>query len=177
MKRAQALDPLSLIIQSGLGRLFHFARQYDRAIEQFRSTIDMDPNFAQAHFDLGMSYAQKGLFSQAISEIKLSAGLAGVRPVTTAVLGHVYRLAGDRTEADAVLADLKHFAEQGYVSPLDFVYVYTGLQDRDRAFADSQRAYGERAGLLVYLKVEPMFDPLRSDSRFGEILRMVGLSA
>jgi len=177
MKRAQALDPLSLIIQSGLGRLFHFARQYDRAIEQFRSTMDMDPNFAQAHFDLGMSYAQKGLFSQAISEIKLSVGLAGIRPVTTAVLGHVYGLAGDRTEAEAVLAGLKRLAEQGYVSPLDFVYVYTGLQDRDRAFADLQKAYEERAGLLVYLKVEPMFDPLRSDSRFGEILRMVGLSA
>jgi Flp pilus assembly protein TadD len=82
----------------------------------------MDPNFAQAHFDLGMSYAQKGLFRHAISEITLSARLAGIRPVTTAVLGHVYGLAGDRTEAEAVLADLKHLAEQGYVSALDFVY-------------------------------------------------------
>ena len=88
--------------------------------------------------------------------------------MTTAVLGHVYGLAGDRTEAEAVLADFKDLAEQGYVSPLDFVSIYTGLQDMDRAFADLQKAYEERAGLLVHLKVEPMFDPLRSDSRFGK---------
>ena len=177
MRMAQAQDPLSLIIQSGVGRILHFARQYARAIEQFRSTIDMDPKFAQAHFDLGMSYAQTGLLREAVAEIKLAIEIAGPRPVTLAVLGNIYGTAGERSEAEAILRNLKQLAASQYVSALDLAYVYIGLGDADQAFSSIEKAYEERAGLLVYLKVEPMFDPIRSDARFANLLRKVAFPA
>jgi serine/threonine protein kinase/Tfp pilus assembly protein PilF len=177
MEIAQAQDPFSLIIRSGLGRVLHFARQYDRAIKQFRSTIEMDPKFAQAHFDLGMSLAQRGLLKEAISEAQLALDLAGARPVTMAVLGNMYASAGERGEAEAILEKLNNLSGQQHVSPLDFAYVYVGLGDKDRAFSYIEKAYEERAGLLVYLKVEPMFDPIRSDTRFQRVMKLVGLPA
>jgi eukaryotic-like serine/threonine-protein kinase len=177
MEIAQAQDPFSLIIRSGLGRVLHFARQYDRAIEQFRSTIEMDPKFAQAHFDLGMSLAQRGLLKEAISEAQLALDLAGARPVTMAVLGNMYASAGERGEAEAILEKLNNLSGRQHVSPLDFAYVYVGLGEKDRAFSYIEKAYEERAGLLVYLKVEPMFDPIRSDARFHRIMKLVGLPA
>jgi len=175
MDIAQAQDPFSLIIRSGLGRVLHFARQYDRAIEQFRSTIEMDPKFAQAHFDLGMSLAQQGLVKEAISEAQLALDLAGARPVTMAVLGNMYASAGERGEAEAILEKLNNLSGQQHVSPLEFAYVYIGLGEKDRAFSWIEKAYAERAGLLVYLKVEPMFDPIRSDPRFQDLLRRMDL--
>jgi len=175
MDIAQAQDPFSLIIRSGLGRVLHFARQYDRAIEQFRSTIEMDPKFAQAHFDLGMSLAQRGLLKEAISEAQLALDLAGARPVTMAVLGNMYASAGERGEAEAILEKLNNLSGQQHVSPLEFAYVYIGLGEKDRAFSWIEKAYAERAGLLVYLKVEPMFDPIRSDPRFQDLLRRMDL--
>lgn len=176
INRAQAQDPLSLIVRSGVGRVFHFAREYQRAIAQFCSALEMDPNFAQAHFDLGMSYAQCGRLSDAIAEIKQASSLAG-RPVTLAVLGHVCGMAGDRNTALNVINNLKSLSEAQYVSPLEFAYVHIGLGDRDQAFSCIEEAYRQRAGLLVYLKVEPMFDRIRSDPRFQETLRKIGLSS
>jgi len=174
VNRAQAQDPLSLIVRSAVGRVLHFAREYDRAIAQFRSALDMDPNFAQAHFDLGMSYAQCGRFSDAIAEIKLSSTLVA-RPVTHAVPGHVYGMSGDRDAALNVINSLKCLSQTQSVSPLDFAYVHIGLGDTDQVFACIEQAYQQRAGLLVYLRVEPMFDPVRSDPRFQEALRKIGL--
>jgi len=176
INRAQAQDPLSLIVRSGVGRVFHFAREYQRAIAQFCSALEMDPNFAQAHFDLGMSYAQCGRLSDAIAEIKQASSLAG-RPVTLAVLGHVCGMAGDRNAALNVINNLKSLSEAQYVSPLEFAYVHIGLGERDQAFSCIEEAYRQRAGLLVYLKVEPMFDRIRSDPRFQETLRKIGLSS
>jgi serine/threonine protein kinase/Tfp pilus assembly protein PilF len=174
VNRAQAQDPLSLIVRSAVGRVLHFAREYDRAIAQFRSALDMDPNFAQAHFDLGMSYAQCSRFSEAISEIKLSSALVA-RPVTHAVLGHVYGMSGDRDAALNVINSLKCLSQTQSVSPLDFAYVHIGLGDTDQVFACIEQAYQQRSGLLVYLGVEPMFDPVRSNPRFQEALRKIGL--
>jgi hypothetical protein len=89
----------------------------------------------------------------------------------------MYASAGERGEAEAILEKLNNLSGQQHVSPLEFAYVYIGLGEKDRAFSCIEKAYEERAGLLVYLKVEPMFDPIRSDTRFQRIMKLVGLPA
>lgn len=175
IRRAQELDPLSLIVNTAVGRVFHFGRQYDAAIEQFRKTIEMDPTFVQVHFDLGMSYAQTGRFEEAIAEFRHALALAGGRTLMLAVLGNIYGSAGKPAEARQVFDELHSMASSGGAVAYHLGLVMVGLGERDQAFEWLRNACDERSGLLVYLKVEPMFDPLRSDARFLELVRRVGL--
>jgi eukaryotic-like serine/threonine-protein kinase len=167
IKKAQELDPLSLIINTAAGRVFFFACLYDQALEQCRRTLETEPNFVQAHFDLGMIHVQKARFDEAIAEFQKAVALSGGRSLMQAALGHAFGRAGRKSDALALLKSLSAFEK---------AMVYAGVLDRDQAIRELKTAYEERSGPLVYLKVEPMFDGLRSDDRFVELIRCMRLS-
>jgi TolB-like protein len=174
-KRALAMDPLSVVIRTDLARMFYFSRDYDQSLEQYRAALDMDPNFGSAHLWLAQAYEQKGLFEQAISEFKTGVRLSSDSTFALAKLGHCYAMAGRRAEAQAVLNQLSASSSERYVSPYDVAMVHIGLQENDEAFTWLQRAFEQRSLWLGYLNVEPQLDPLRSDQRFQDLLRRIGL--
>jgi len=176
IERARTLDPLSPVIPASRIQAFYFSRQYDRAIEECRKVIEIEPEFLTVHYHLGQSLLAKGQFQEAIVELKKAESLVGgPAPVLTMALGHAYGVSGDRASALKSLAELNSMRGKGYVPALFVSAVYTGLGDRDRAMQWLQKAYDERTEYLIFLNVEPMADPLRSDPRFKDLLRRVGL--
>lgn len=175
IRRASELDPLSLIIGTAYGRTLHFARRYDEAITQFRHTLEMDPDFTQAHFDLAMAYTEVGRYDDAIREIEPHLERSGRRSVMLAVLGNTCARAGDVERARTIVAELTERVERGGASPVDAAYVLAGLGEIDQALDLLERGADTRVGVLVFLKVEPMLDPLRSHPRFTALLRRLDL--
>ena len=179
LKYAQELDPLSPNIYADIGLLFYFARQHDRAIEQLQKALELDPNFVPAHARLTWVYVTKGMYEEAITEQKKAIAIEDPtgRWRRTAMLGYVYAVAGKRDEAQKILSDLKELAKQRNVSPLNFALIYVGLGDRDQAFAWLNKSHEERPDSLMFIKVNPLFDSLRSDSRFIDLLRRMKFAA
>jgi tetratricopeptide (TPR) repeat protein len=174
-RRAQELDPLSLTINVVVGWISYYNRQNVQAIAQFRKTIGLDANYWVAHLALGRAYEGESMFAEALAEMKTASSLSGGSPLALAGLGHIYALSRQRDEAEAVHAQLKQLSEKRYVSPLSFATVYAGLGEVDEAFRWLERAHEERSGWLIWLKPEPMSDPLRSDPRFADLLRRMNL--
>ena len=174
LKRAQELDRLSLIINTNLGESYIYARQYDKAIEQLRKTLELDQSFYRAHWTLGVAYELKASFPEAIAEYQKARALDD-DPRELAMLGHAYATSGKRDEALKTLDQLKELAKRRYVSPINFVFIYVGLGEKDEAFRWLETCYQERDPQITRLKVNPLFDPLRSDARFTELMRRVGL--
>jgi len=175
--RALELNSFDLTLNAHLGWHYLYARQYDQASEQLLKAIELDPNFVTSHLYLGYVYEQKGKNEAAIEEFSRAMKLSeeGRRPVIEAALGHAYARAGKRTEAQRVLAGLKETAQRRFISPYGIAVLYLSLGDKEQAFVWLNRAYDERDNWLNYLKVEPRLDPLRTDPRFNELLRRVGL--
>jgi tetratricopeptide (TPR) repeat protein len=171
MARGHELDPLSLAISTDMGWVQYFARDYEAAIERYRATLDIDPDFPWARFLLGLALGQTGQFGPAIAELEAAYQGSGRSTKMLAAIGHNAGLGGDAERARAVLAELEQIAGQRYVSSYCTALVHIGLADHDRAFACLDRACEERAGYLVYLNVDPAVDPIRNDPRFGELLR------
>ncbi len=175
IRRAQELDPLSLTINAGVARLLKSAGQQDKAIEQIRKTLEMDPNFIQAYFDLGLIYTESGMYQQAIAEFEKGGTLSGGNPQIKSGLGLAYGLSGRRADALRILDQLNEQSERGYVSPFSIAVVYAGLGEKDRTLAWLEKAYEVRANEMVYIKTELIFDNLRSDPRFQDLLRRIGI--
>jgi DNA-binding winged helix-turn-helix (wHTH) protein/TolB-like protein/predicted Zn-dependent protease len=173
-KRAQELEPLSLITDSHLGWILYLAGKHDEAIEQAKKLLELDANFFPARRYLGLAYEQKGMYSEAIAEFQQGVKLSG-SPLMVALLGHSYAASGKRDEAKRVLAELKHLSSQRYVSPYTIAAIYTGLGDKDQAFVWLERAFEERDIWLMNMKVDPVFNSLHSDKRFADLLRRTGL--
>jgi TolB-like protein/Tfp pilus assembly protein PilF len=173
--KALAMDPLSVVIRTDLARMFYFSRNYDQALEQYQAALDMDPNFSAAHLWRAHAYEQKGMFDQAISELQAGMRLSNDSPFALAKLGHGYALAGRCEEAKAVLKQLHAVARERYVSPYDIAMVHVALQENDEAFVWLQRAFEQKSLWLGYLNVEPQLDAQRSDRRFQDLLRRIGL--
>ncbi|MFN2513927.1 MAG: protein kinase [Pyrinomonadaceae bacterium] len=173
--RALEIDPLSLPLNAHLAWHYVYARQYDQAIEQCRKTIEMDPNFPQAHDFLAGAYEQKGMHQEAIAEFQKGISLSGDSLHIRAELGHAYAVAGKKEEALKIMDELKRLSKETYISPYDVAMIYVGLGQKDQAFDWLEKAYQERSDWLRYLKVDPRLDPLRSDLRFPDLVRRVGL--
>jgi len=174
-KRALELDQLSLIMNTHLGWHYFMAHQFDLAIEQLRKTIEMDPNYGLAHWYLGLAYEQSAMYAQAAAELQTAKDLLKKNVGIEAGIGRVDALSGKRAEAEKVIDELKDRSKQIYVSSYHIASIYASLGDKDRAFEWLQGAYKERSDSLVYLKVDPKMDSLRSDPRFTDLLRSVGL--
>jgi TolB-like protein/DNA-binding winged helix-turn-helix (wHTH) protein/thioredoxin-like negative regulator of GroEL len=168
------IDPLDLALNAHLGWHYLFTRQYDEAIEKCQETLAMGDNF-YAHYYLGQAYEQKGRYEEAITELKKAIAKSPASTEAAAALGHTYALSGRRDDAQRVLDDLKESSKQRYVSPVWEALIYAGLGEKNEAFEWLQKAAEERAGWLIYLDVDPRFDSLRSDPRFQDLRRKVGL--
>ncbi|HEY0545536.1 MAG TPA: protein kinase [Pyrinomonadaceae bacterium] len=175
IKRAQKLEPLSLIINRDVGRHYYFLRQYDKAITQCRKTLELEPNFFLAHFYMIPAYERKGMFEEAGKELQQAIMLSGRSIAMISLLAHVYAVAGRKDDAVATLKELDERSKREYVSAFYRVLIYLGLNDKEQAFKWLERAYEERSTHLVWFKVDPIFDELRADPRFTELLLRIGL--
>ncbi len=168
IKHALELDPLSLIINSDAGSYIYYARQHDQAIEQLHKTIEIDPNFAGAHKWLGETYVQKGMYGAAIEEFQKAATLSPGNPRYEAASVYAYAMVGKRVDATNILAALK---KGGHLSAIGVAVIHTGLDEKEQALEWLEKAYEKHESELAFLKVDPRFDPLRSDPRFQSLLR------
>ena len=172
---AEQLDPLSLIISSDHGKILFLARRYDRAIAQNRKTLEMDPNFVLAHSWLAVAELQKGLFSDGIAELEKNRA-SDDSLFSSAWLVYAYAAAGMRTEAQKAVEELRHLIGHRNVDSGLMVVGYIGIGDKEQAFVWLDREYAEHSVGLTSLKVHPLYDPLRSDPRFQDLMRRVGLA-
>src|SRR5437016_4618619 len=157
IKRSQELDPLALIANVNAGWIFYHARQYDKAIEQDRKSLEMDSNFARGHWAISEPLEQEQKYEEAIAELQM-AGRLDETPIILALLGHVYAVSGKRAEAQKIIDELNELSGRMYVDPYFLAQIYTALGARDSAFKQLERAYEQRSSWLVWLKVEPKFD-------------------
>ncbi len=172
-KRGVELDPLSLLNNRVLGQSFYAARQYDRAIEQFRKTLELDPNFLNGHMLLGVAYLQKSMYREGIAEIEKELMISANSTGALSELGHGYALEGRRAEAQRVLDQLNEISKQKYVPAVTRAVIYAGLGDKDKAFEWLEKGYEDQS--IGAIKVNPAYDPLRSDPRFQNLLRRMNL--
>ncbi len=176
IKRAQSLDPLSLLINSQLGSLLYLTRRYDEALEQFRKTFELDPNFALARFVLGNVYEVLGKYEDALREYQHSQVGLGNLPEFKACVGRIHALCGRREQALHAIDELRRLSEACYVQSNLIALIYTALGQEDEAFQWLERAYAERDEDLCLLNVDPRLDSLRADPRFISLLERVGLA-
>jgi TolB-like protein/DNA-binding winged helix-turn-helix (wHTH) protein/Tfp pilus assembly protein PilF len=166
INKARELDPLSISINFSLGWRFYMARQYDRAIQQLRDTLEMDPSYELPHLVLGLSYAQKGDFGHALPELRKAVELSRGTPLMISALANAYARSGNKAEAEKLLAALVSQSKSEYVSPYYLAIVYAGLKQPDTAIDCLEKAFADRSNGLVFLKVDPALDDLRSNPRF-----------
>jgi Tfp pilus assembly protein PilF len=173
MALARQQDPLSLIISADYGAFLYFSRQYDPAIEQLRAVLEMEPNFPRAHI-LAFAYVQQGKFPEAVADVERWRRIDR-RPWSWAALAYVYGRSGHPAQALAAINKLKQLSRPSRIDPGPFCIAYIG-NDNDQAMAWLLKARAQHAQILTTLKVDPVFDPLRSDPRFQTLLRTVRLS-
>ena len=174
-EQGRKLDPLSSEANFLYGQSFYFARKYDQAADQLRTTIDLDPNLWVAHDELGWVYEQQHDLNKAIAEIQKARAIEAHVAEPLASLGRAYALAGRTAEARQVLDQLTKMSETDHVTPYNVATIYTALGDKDAAIAQLEKAYDERSWYLLFLAVDPQLDNLRADPRFKNLLGRVGL--
>jgi len=173
--RAVELDPVDTDLAACLCWHRYAARQYPEAIAQALKTIQLEPNEDWTHIILGWNYEQVLKFDEAIQEFQTALKLSGGSEFALAALGHAFAASGRKQQAEEVLAKLREQAQHGYVSAFDMAVIYTGLNNKERAFEWLQKAVDERSSFLIYSRWEPRLDPLRSDPRFQSVLHRMGL--
>lgn len=172
-KLALQLDPLSTATNFELGAVYYFARDYDRAIEQLEKTLELDPQFSPARNYLAGAYFQRGRHDDAVAKL----GTPDPRGLSSVGIGgFVYAVTGRTKEARNMLSEFKSSRGPQYVSPVDIAMIHVGLGEREEAIAWLEKGYEERAYQMQNLGIEPMWDSLRSDPRFADLVRKVGLS-
>jgi DNA-binding winged helix-turn-helix (wHTH) protein/TolB-like protein/Flp pilus assembly protein TadD len=176
IKKAQELDPLSLTISMHQGLVLYFARHFDQAISAYRKTLRIEPHFSAAHNLLGLAYEQKGMYEEAIAELEKARELDPRPGWRIANLGYLYAISGKHADVMKILEELKELRKQSYIPPVTMAEIYAALGNKDSAFEWLERAYEERDGTLVFLKVAPMMDCLRTDPRFATILQRMNLA-
>jgi len=175
LSRALKDDPLSVWIHSTLGLALYYARQYDRAIEHLRETLDMDASFQPARVFLAWALEQKRRFDEAVAEFHKGAPRSEWAPAHRAFLAHTLAVSGRTAEARTMLAELLELAQHRYVPSSCLAPIYAGLGDVDRALVCLAKACDERDGWIVYMNVDPRLDALRDDARFVSLRRRIGL--
>ena len=175
MERARQLDPLSLIIGTDNCVILYYARQYDRSIAQCQAVLQMEPTFPRAYDPA--PYVEKGLYADAIAHVRQYQRTPGVDPVwTQCLLAYVYGRSGQSAEAERALEELKQLSRKSKVDPQIFLLAYVGMGKKDEALTYLEKAYAAHSISLTNLKVAPAYDSLRSEPRFQDVLRRMGLA-
>jgi TolB-like protein/DNA-binding winged helix-turn-helix (wHTH) protein/Tfp pilus assembly protein PilF len=174
--RALERDPLSLTIRADRGWILYTARRYDEAINELRQIQEMDSTFPVSYF-LVLAYAKKGMYEEAIAELERIMKLSGRTPIYVSMLGYTHALAGRRAIALDLLKELEERRKRDEVRPYELALVYVGLNEKDQAFKWLEQIYREGSSWQPFIKVEPELDNLRSDPRFNDLLRRIGLSS
>lgn len=174
IRKAQELDPLSLVINTDVACALYYARRFDDSIRQCRWVLETEPNFVTAHFRIGLAYEQLGRYAEAAEAFRSAIALSadGSKAEASAAfkggsdarasLAHAYALGGDYEGARGILAELEEQAARAYVPPHDIAMIYSALGETDKALDWLKRAYRERFSLLVLLELDPRFDNLRA---------------
>jgi TolB-like protein/DNA-binding winged helix-turn-helix (wHTH) protein/Flp pilus assembly protein TadD len=173
LKKAESLDPLSLIISADLADALCIAHRYDESMQQSRKTIEMDPHFAVAHYQLGQALEQKHRHDEAIAEFRRAIELSGENTTFESNLANAYAVSGRKEEATKIVEQLESRQSQGSSTDASIALIYVGLGDNDHAIIWLTKAYQARFNPSIL--VRPVFDPLRSDPRFHDLLQRIGL--
>lgn len=174
-RRALDLDPANPLFHTALAETYYLGRNYDAAIEEARQVVKLHPDFPLAQFWLGSAYREKKMYPQAIETFSHARQLTGDNPAMIMAYGHAQAVAGNAEEARNALRKLEQLRTSRFVPSVYLAAIHTGLGEKDEAFRLLNAAVEERVDRLVYLKVEPLADPLRSDPRFTQLLQEVGL--
>ncbi len=172
-KWALELDPISRVRIGHFGLILHRARRYEESIAQCRRALEIDPSYVNALWFLALSLEQTGQLSESIAKLENAVSLSG-GPHYLAVLGRAYALAGAERKALNILDELTALSRRTYISPFDIAVVYLGLGDLSSTFQWLEEAYGQRVFRIIELTL-PMFDSLRSDWRWQDLVRRIGL--
>ena len=175
-KKALELSPSDTVMNEHMGWTYLMVRDYDRAIQSARKALEMDSDFMLAHRVLGMAYQYKGQFDLAIAESQRGVELTHGDPVAKAFLARSYAAAGKYDQATQILNELVELSAKQYVPPAEIADTFAALGRKDEAFQWLDKACDERAAALVYLKVAQVYDPLRSDPRFQDLLKRLHLN-
>jgi TolB-like protein/Flp pilus assembly protein TadD len=170
-RKAQELEPLEPEHADVLGEDLYLARRYKEAADQFRKALDLDSSYWLAHVGVAQADLQLGKPGEAVEAARKARQAEPLADWTTGTLVAASAAAGNRAEAEKVLAELTEKAKHGWVPSLAFATAYLGLGDKPRALTALEKAYDERSWQLTFLKTDPFFDPLRSDPRFQLLLK------
>lgn len=175
LKTAQKLDPLSLAINAYFGFASFYARDFDKSISENLEILEMDKNFLPSHYGLGLAYIEKQMYEEAILEMEKVADIQDENQRWIAHLGSTYAVAGNVEKARKILESLLKRNESEYISPLDIAMIYARLSEKDLAFEWLEKAVEKKEPNLIFLRVDPEFDVLRSDKRFEYLCEKVNL--
>jgi eukaryotic-like serine/threonine-protein kinase len=176
IRAALSSDPLSVRANSYLAGLFHYRREYDRSLEQCRYALDLDPEDIELRIVLALNYEQKRMYSEAIRELDKARELSGNNPLLLGPLGSCYAAVGEKAHALQLIDELNRASQSTYVAPITWAMVYLSLREKDLAFEWLEKAARQRDVLLCYLGVGPIYDCIREDPRYGDLVRRIGLS-
>jgi TolB-like protein/Tfp pilus assembly protein PilF len=175
MKRAQELEPVSLLVNNAVALNSYYAGRDDEAIDQTRKALLLDPNFAEAHLLLARIFQHKRAFGESAVEFQKALELSEGDSNEMAAQAQGFAASGKTAEARKILSELKERSQQTYVQPVWIAVILSALGEKEEAFQWFQKGYEDRSGWLIYLKVDPLFDNVRSDPRFVELAQRVGL--
>lgn len=175
IRRGQELDPLSPGRRNELAMCYNWMREYDRAIAEAQKALELDPNFPLAFASIGLAYVQKGMYEEAIAEIQKALNRGQMLPGVKGMLGYAYAMAGKRAEAQKVLEELKGLSQGRFAFALPIARIHAALGEKEPAFEWLRKSCDERDSQIVWLKVDPTLDNLRSDPRYAEVLKEMGL--
>ncbi|HYX90947.1 MAG TPA: tetratricopeptide repeat protein, partial [Myxococcaceae bacterium] len=176
-RRAQYLDPVSPHINTWAGAAYFFGGRLEEARASWKKALEVDPAYSDASLVIARFYLPERKYQEAIAELQKALSFNERRPILLGALAQAYALAGQREEALKLLAELKQIEadERGYVSPFGIIWAYAGLGDKDQAFAYLEKCYQEHIERLPWINVDPLMDPLRSDARFEDLVRRMGV--
>ncbi|MGE5326872.1 MAG: tetratricopeptide repeat protein, partial [Deltaproteobacteria bacterium] len=172
---ARKLDPLSIPVNAQIAWSYYIARRFDDAIAQSQRLIELEPNLYISHLYLGLGYEGKRLYPQAIAEFQKADLLSGGNPIVLGALGHTYAVSGQKAKALELTRRLKDVSKQRYVPALYPAAIYAGLGDKDNAVRRLAQAVDDRSDYCLFLPLEPEAENLRSDPRFKDLIRRIGL--
>lgn len=171
--RSMEIDPLLPVINANLAWLFYLSRQYEKAEQQARTTIEIEPNHFSAHWVLGITYAQMKRYAEAVSALENAIQVGGKRPFVAADLGRILAESNKKKNALLILKNLEEAAKENYISPLNYAKIYLGLGETEKVFEWLEKGFETRAVRLPWLMADPQFDSLRDDKRFLKLSRKI----